>query len=309
MAKRITDKRLFSGIIVLIVLAVFAIVSRFNSDSDSPDTETAAANSLSLKSYEFSVSFIDVNQGDCELIVCEDIAILVDGGESEEAADVLQYLNDNGVSELDYYILSHPHSDHIGASAQIIDSVKCDYVVMTDFSENNIPTTRCFEDMLDACEENGVEIITVGAGDVINADKLELKFYAPFFESEDYNDMSLVFTASYMNSTVLFTGDTGVSVERDILEEYPDISADVIKIAHHGSSSSSCREFIEAVSPDYAVISCGSDNKYGHPHKETTALLNYLGIEYKRTDNSGTVIYCGDGNNMIFTEYCNASDN
>lgn len=244
------------------------------------------------------VSFIDVGQGDCSLIQCNGVNILVDGGEFTYTGTVGNYLESVDVEKIDCYILTHPHSDHIGAAAGIISQYPVDKVLLTQFSEFNIPTTNTYEEMLDAISETSTEIVEVKAGDELKFGELEIDIIAPFEESDDYNDMSIVFTASYKDSKLLFTGDTTKKIEKKILAEGYDVDCDVLKIAHHGSSTSSAAEFVDAVSPELAVISCGLNNSYGHPHFETTDLLNNRAIKYLRTDESGTVIYYGDGRLM-----------
>lgn len=315
MRGKIANKRYINAIVSVCTVLIVLLFSYVNNDKILEGIEIIRGNrfnsnltkesTFTLSDYPFSVSFIDVEQGDCELVICGDTVVLIDGGEVEKSGIVLDYLENNAISEIDYYILTHPHSDHIGASSTIVDSIACKSVVMTDFSENNIPASGIFSDLIDSIEDNNCEIITASAGDVINAGELELKFFAPVYETDDYNDMSLVFTVSYLDSKVLFTGDASYSVEKDIIESNDDISADVLKIAHHGSSTSTCEEFIDAVSPEYAVISCGADNRYGHPHREIISLLNEKEIIFKRTDYCGTIIYYGDGKNMTFAEYGN----
>lgn len=257
--------------------------------------ENSAEGNVSYYDYPFYVCFIDVGQGDCELISCNGVNILVDGGEAKYAGRVLNYLDSLGIEKLDCYIATHPHSDHIGASASILSQIPCDNVFTTYFSEHNIPTSNTYESFLDAVYDSGATAVAVEAGDEYKFGELTLKIFAPVTESDEYNDMSIVFSAEYKNASVLFTGDATKTVEKQILSQGYDVSADAIKIAHHGSTSSNSEEFIEAVAPESAVISCGKDNSYGHPHREIINLLTLEEIEYYRTDISGTIVYYSDG--------------
>lgn len=249
------------------------------------------------------ISFIDVGQGDCSLISCDGVNILVDGGEAENSRRVIKFLQDNAIDYIDCYILTHPHSDHIGASADIINNIDCGKVFTTFFSEFNIPTSSLYENLIDTIFDNGVELITVEAGDIYTFGNLEIEIIAPFVESDDYNEMSIVFIASFLETRCLFTGDTTREVEYQILERNYDVDCDLIKIAHHGSVTSNSFEFIDAVSPDLAVISCGKDNSYGHPHREIISMLKENEIQYFRTDELGTIVYYGDGKNMMIEAY------
>ena len=246
----------------------------------------------------FCVTFLDVGQGDCEIISCNGYNILIDGGEAENAGKIIRYLKSSGIEKLDCYILTHPHSDHIGVAPSILAEFPCDMIFTTYFSEFNIPTTSLYERTLDAIYENGAEPVLVEAGDSYTFGDLKIDIFAPIYESDDYNAMSIVCKATYKDASVLFTGDTIKNVENQILDMQFDIDADILKAAHHGSSTSSGEDFINAVSPDSVIISCGADNAYGHPHREVIKLLQESETEYLRTDEKGTVYYFGDGHNM-----------
>lgn len=282
--------------IVLIICLIFA--PELLTDNNSGDDPSGK-----FTDNPFCVSFIDVGQGDCALISCNGVNILVDGGEAGYAKTVLNYLDENDIEKIDCYVLTHPHSDHVGAASTILESIECDKVFTTYFSEFNVPTSVLYENLINTVYDYSNEAIAVEAGDSYKFGDLEINILAPVIESDDYNEMSIVFTATYEDSTVLFTGDTTIPVEKQMLENEFDVDADVIKIAHHGSSTSSSYDFINAVSPEIAIISCGKNNSYGHPHKEVVSLLNDLEIESYRTDQSGTIVYYGDGKTMNIGEY------
>ncbi len=291
--RKSTNKRSISFLTSVIFVIVIACIGYFL-----PEKNDAPDDSLNYTDYPFCVTFLDVGQGDCELITCGGYTILIDGGEAENASFVLDYLENNGIDKIDCYILTHPHSDHIGAAPKILSSVPCDKVFTTYFSEFNIPTTNLYENVLDAIYDSGAEPVAVEAGDSFSFGDLKLNIVAPIVESDDYNSMSIVGTVTYKDTTVLFTGDTTKQVEKQILENGYDVSADLLKAAHHGSTTSNSEAFIDAVSPDYAVFSCGLNNSYGHPHDEIVSLFEEKEIEYLRTDYHGTIVYYGDGTNM-----------
>lgn len=277
-------------VVSLVLIAVF--IPQFIGLNFSNDDNTEYYQS------PFCVSFVDVGQGDCTLLSCNGVNILVDGGEAEYAGTVLSYLKSVEVDKIDCYILSHPHSDHIGAGAEIINSIPIDKVFVTHFSEFNIPTTNTYENILDAIASSSAELVEVAAGDNFTFGDLKLNIVAPYEESDDYNDMSIVFTATYKDTSILLTGDTTKKVEKQILSSGADIDCDILKIAHHGSSTSSAAEFIDAVSPELSVISCGENNSYSHPHNEILELFANRGLKYMRTDEMGTIVYYGDGKVM-----------
>lgn len=250
--------------------------------------------------YPLRVSYLDVGQGDCELIQCEDVTVLIDGGESEQFYNVSSYLKAAGVDRIDCYILTHPHSDHMGIAADIINKFQVDTVFITQFSQMNMPTTKTYEDMLRAAKKTDVTITTVKAGDSYTFASLKIDILAPMEETEDYNDMSIVVKATYKSRSFLFCGDISSNVEEQILSSGANVKADVIKIAHHGSNTSSSDAFLEKVSPELAVISCGIENSYGHPHTETLNTLDKHNIKYFRTDKEGTVLIYSDGHGLNY---------
>lgn len=248
--------------------------------------------------YPMTVTFIDVGQGDCSLIECGDTVILIDGGEAEYAGSVNSYLAFKGISEIDCYIFTHPHSDHIGAVPGIMRVNDVNQVMMTTFSKINIPTTNTYEKLLDAVSEEDCDILFVSAGETYTYGELTLDILSPSSQTDEYNDMSVVVKVSYEDTSFLFTGDATQTVEKEMVSKF-DLSADVLKVGHHGSHTSSSEEFISAVSPLLAVISCGTYNSYGHPHKDVVDLLEAHNITISRTDLQGNVVVYSNGKNIF----------
>lgn len=249
--------------------------------------------------YPVTVAFVDVGQGDGIVIECDGRVIAIDGGEESSTYKFNLYLRSRGIKAIDCYIATHPHADHIGAIPGIFSLYEVDTVFMPSFSEINAPATKTYENFLNAVDAEGCEVVSPAPGDVYSFGALKLTFLAPIEESENYNNMSLVLKAEYGSTSFLFAGDAEKYSERLILASGADIRADVLKVGHHGSGSASGAEFIEAVSPEIAVISCGAGNDYGHPHPETLAALENAGAEIYRTDISGTIILHSDGNKII----------
>jgi len=246
----------------------------------------------------FSVSFFDVGQGDCELITCNGRTILIDGGEKEYSGRVVSYLRNKGINKIDCYILSHPHSDHIGVSADVMSNFEIGDVLSTAFSEDNIPTTATYERTLLAIDEYAGKYIEVKAGDTFRYGELNISILSPSEEYEEYNDMSIVCRITFRNVSALFCGDATAAIEEKLLENGAKLQSDIYKVSHHGSSTSNTYDFLEAVCPQVCVISCGKGNSYGHPHSEIIQNLDKLGIKYYRTDRQGTVVVSSDGSKI-----------
>lgn len=240
------------------------------------------------------VSFIDVGQGDSEFIELPNgETLLIDAGTNETGADVVSYISSLGYTSIDYVVGTHPHEDHIGGLDDVIRTFDIGSVYMPKVTAD----TKTFEDVLDAVAEKGLSINTAKAGvSIVDGDGLSVKMLAPVLDEYDNtNDYSAVIKVAYGDTSFLFTGDAEEYAESLITG---DVDSDVLKVGHHGSSTSTGEAFLERVSPSYAVISCGLGNSYGHPHTETIEKLG--GIPVFRTDEMGTIVATSEGSEISF---------
>lgn len=253
-----------------------------------------------VESGQTEVHFIDVGQGDCQLIRSGSMNVLIDAGESDKAAEVISYLDSFGIQRLDYVIATHPHSDHIGALDEVIEKYEIGKVIMPRLKEEIVPTTACYKSLLEAISKKGLKITEAVAGNTYQLDGSTLEIIAPVKKYDDINNSSVVCRLVCGRTDFLFTGDIEKEAEQDILDSGAFISAGVLKAAHHGSSGSSSAEFLEAVNMDYAVISCGADNSYGHPHDKAVSRINAICKNIIRTDLSGNIVFYWDGNSLSY---------
>ena len=284
-----------SYLLIILVVAVLAALAVFNAVKMSKKKNDTAEGVL-------SVHYIDVGQGDGIVIKCNDTVIVIDGGEEETAAKTVSYIKSLGVKTVDCYIATHPHSDHIGACEAIFRAFKVNEVMTTHFSALNTPTTRVYETFLDAVEKEKCVLTEVKPGQAYEYGDLRLDILGPVIESADYNDMSIVFKLVYKETSFLFTGDAQLASEDAILSAGYDVSADVLKVGHHGSSGATSQAFLNAVHPSFAVISCAKNNDYGHPHAATLSRLEKANVRVLRTDQSGTVVLLSDGKDVYIKE-------
>lgn len=247
------------------------------------------------------VHFIDVGQGDCELIIADDgTTVLIDSGEYDYASTVLGYLEDHGITRLDYIVVSHPHTDHMGGMATIIrDIPEVGTFIMPRVADDFIPTTTAYEKMLEALEKKGCEVrmarteeIDIGSG--------KLKLITADYSGDNMNNYSVVVKYSLNDTAFLFSGDLEADMEKQLLNAGHDLTADVYKLAHHGSTTSNSALWLTAICPDYCVCECGANNSYGHPHREiVTAVRDYTDI-LLRTDINGNIVFTTDGANITY---------
>ena len=276
-----------------ILLSTFTLGCKQANAINKTNIETTNAQVTSLNNMK--VHYIDVGQGDSELIQVDGKNILIDAGNNDSMA--YNYLKQLGIKKIDYVMATHPHSDHIGGMTQIINEF--------DIGEFYAPkvnhTTKTFENMIKALQSKGIKLTAPTPGDTLNVGNATLQFLAPnSTKYEDMNNYSIACKLKYGNTSYVFMGDAEALSEGEILAKQLDISADVLKLGHHGSHSSTSQAFLEKVNPKYAIVSCGKENDYGHPHQETIDKINKKGIEILRTDVSGTIISTSDGNNIKF---------
>lgn len=241
------------------------------------------------------IHFIDVGQGDSILVnLPQKFTMLIDAGNNNDGEKIVRYIKDQGIKRIDYIVGTHPHEDHIGALDVVIQTFDIGKVYMPKVSHN----TKTFKDVLLAVKEKGLKVSSPKPGEIIfDKEDLKVQFLAPNAENyEELNNYSIVTKVTYGEASFLLAGDAEDVSEKEMLKKFgTGLKANVLKLGHHGSTSSTTPEFLKAVSPEYAVISVGKDNTYGHPHKETIGRLNKKGIKIYRTDKNGTVVMSSDG--------------
>ena len=256
--------------------------------------------SVTVAEGNIAVHFIDVEQGDCELIVSGDTTVLVDCGEKIFSSRVIDYLKSQGIRKLDYIIATHPHEDHIGGMSDIMQSFAVGKVIMPEVPADLLPMGRNFEKMLDTIESRGIDAEYCRQGAKLDiGNGAEIEFIAPVHDDyTNLNNYSIVFRLVHGNRSFLFTGDVERAAESDILNSGQYLDSDVLKVGHHGSTSSSTPTFIEAVSPEYAVIEVGEGNSYGHPKAEVVNRLLSYDCTIYTTMTNGNIVFVSDGENL-----------
>ena len=237
--------------------------------------------------------FIDVGQGDAILVTTAEGNMLVDTSEDDAREALDAYLRSAGVTTLKYLVLTHPDADHIGNADYIINNFQVENVIMTDHAA----TSKTYERLLDAIESSKTNLILPEPGYTFSLGAVQNTVIAPNEDYNDSNEMSLVIKSVYGNTSVMLTGDAEKGSEEDILKKYSAdaLKCDILKVGHHGSSSSTTDGFLAAVDPSIAVISCGDGNSYGHPHKEISDKLAASGVTVYRTDLEGSIVFKTDG--------------
>lgn len=248
---------------------------------------------------KLTVHYIDVGQGDSIYITSGGEGMLIDCGESGEAERVISYLDNMGISKIDYVVGTHPHSDHMGGMSKIVEHFDIGEMIIPHIDDSDTPTTKYFEKFLNACAAKNLSLTEAEVGREFKVGDAELKIIAP--NSPDYsnvNNYSVGFIMHHGDNSFIFTGDAEKLAEKEMLENNNLEDIDVYKTGHHGSDTSSSEDFLNVIKPDYAVISCGEGNSYGHPNDITIENLSRFTDKIYRTDLVGTVVFTSDGKSL-----------
>lgn len=252
--------------------------------------------------YDMSVHFIDVGKADSIYIKCKDKNILIDSGEKNTYDLVNEYLRRQNVKVLDLVIATHPHTDHIGGMPKVIEEFQINKLLMPELKEEVIPTSRTYEKFLLAIKNKNIAPERPIPGTSFNVGELIFEVLAPNKQYDDVNNNSIVVKMTFKNTSFLFTGDAEKESENDMMNNNFNLEADVLKVGHHGSKTSTSSAFLRKVNPKYAVICVGED-RYNLPKKITIDKLTKRNIKVFRTDCNGTVVFSTDGNKIsVFTE-------
>ncbi len=280
-----------SSLIAVILFVVFVVAYNIYEVATDPNKDGEL----------LEIHIIDIGQGDSALIRHKDSTILIDTGPRDSEYFLKNYLEKNGVDSIDFVILTHPHEDHIGGAAMVLDNFSIGKLLLTDMESTHF----VFDEMLDSIEKNGIDAEIPSPGDEYSVGDIKFKILAPITPTDFANNMSLVVKFTFGGTDFLFTGDAEKEVEWEILNRYPKemFDCDFLKVGHHGSNTSSTAEFLKAVSPKIATISCAYNNDYGHPHGEVMDRLQKCGTEMILiTKDRGSFIVYSDGENVFYKD-------
>lgn len=245
---------------------------------------------------ELMVHYIDVGQADCILLQCGGKSLLIDGGNVDDGRKVVTYLQEQGISELDTVICTHAHEDHVGG----LPAVLAVFPVHKVYAPTKTYASSCFDDFVRYVEQQRLEITAPVPGDSFYLGGAKVTVLGPLRTYSATNNTSIVVKVVFGSSSFLFTGDMEVLAENELLDSGAGVKADVLKVGHHGSNTSTGYRFLYEVNPEYAVISVGTGNAFGHPHEEPLSRLEQAGVTQFRTDQLGTVIAVSDGLTITF---------
>lgn len=258
---------------------------------------TATAAPTPLPGDGLTVTYLDVGQGDCTLLQCDGQVMLIDAAEGNQANKITAYLKQHGVTAIDYLICTHAHADHCGGMRAVIAA----FPVRTLYSSVTSSRNGAFQRVMRAAETANLAITVPDVGDTFPLGSATVTVLGPQKHYSDVNNQSLILRVDYGSNAFLFTGDAEYESETDVLDAGENVRCDVIKAGHHGSHTSTGYRLLYEAQPKYAVISCGANNEYGHPHDDTLSRLRDADVTVYRTDLNGTIVCRSDGVNLTFT--------
>ncbi len=295
--KKSSKKLTLTEIILALIIFILGLI--FGDQVTGPTENTATTGGL--VDGKPAMHFVDVGQGDCTLITYNGDAVLIDAGPVSAGDSAAEYVMSQ-VDAIDYFIITHPHEDHMGGAADILENIKVKNVIMPDHGVE----TKFYQNAMKQIADHKVNVIYSEAHAVYDTGNIKITIIDSVIpDEENLNNISIIARIDVGSTSIMTTGDAEVEEEMQVVENYTSIlgsslydpailDCDILKVGHHGSTTSSTSEFLDLVTPGVAVISCGVDNSYGHPHQETLDLFADYGFEVYRTDLSGTIVLSGE---------------
>lgn len=275
----------------VLLAIVFSVISGFL-----PGVLSSLTAKAEIPGNQFSVYFLDVGQADAALVLCDGKSMLIDGGNSDDSSRIYSFLKQMDIQKLDYVVCTHAHEDHCGGLSGALNFAAADTILapVTEYD------SKAFNSFKKYAAQQNLTITVPQAGDSFQLGSADVKILGPIHASDDPNNTSIVLRIQYGETSFLFTGDAEREEEQDILNSGSELSSTVLKVAHHGSETSTTYPFLREVMPEYAVISVGKNNSYGHPSDDTLSRLRDAGTKICRTDLEGDIVCTSDGKSVTF---------
>lgn len=262
-----------------------------------------AVDGIRVADTDFAVYYLDVDQSDCSIVVCDGKVMVIDTGSYPQLVKIQEALYTLEVDTIDYLVITHQHDDHMSCAERLIWIYDVKNIIMPRLSEENAVNTETYARLLNTIADYDVNPIAAQHSENFDLGSATVEVLAPLKQYKELNNMSIVMKINYGETSFLFQGDAESQVENDLLYSDYNLTADVLKLGHHGSKTASTEKYLDAVNPQIAIISCGQGNSYGHPRNTVMEYLVERDIDYYITVDSGDITVSSDGKNIqVFTE-------
>ncbi len=264
---------------------------------------SGAVDGIKVADTNFAVYYLDVGQSDCSIVVCNDEVMVIDTGSYPQLVDIQEALYALEVKTINYLVVTHQHDDHMSGVERLIEHYDVENIIMPRLSEENMVESETYNRLLHAITDHNVNPLVAQNLDSFNLGGATIDILAPQKQHKELNNMSIVMKITYGETSFLFQGDAESQVEKDLLFSDYDLTADVLKLGHHGSKTASTEKYLDAVNPKFAIVSCGQGNSYGHPRVSVMEYLVERDIKYYITVDNGDITVASDGKNIeVFTQ-------
>ncbi len=284
--------------VVVTVLEIFGITN-WNKVS----LFSGAVDGLKVADTDFAVYYLDVGQSDCSIVVCDGEVMVIDTGSYPQLLDIQEALYALEVKTINYLVVTHQHDDHMSGAERLIKLYDVENIIMPRLTEENAVSSETYDRVLHAISEYKVNPIAAQEINGFNLGSATINIISPRKQYKELNNMSIVIKIIYGETSFLFQGDAESQVEKDLLVSDYDLTADVLKLGHHGSKTATTEKYLDAVKPKFAIVSCGQGNTYGHPRVTVMEYLVERNIDYYITVDNGDITVESDGKNIkVFTQ-------
>ena len=298
---KITANCILVFIVFSLILSIFDITGIFTWRR--LFTVTNLVDGVKPVNSNFAVYFLDVGQSDCTIVQCDNEILMIDVGTKNQVYNIRKSLYTLDINSIDYMVVTHQHDDHMSGAAEIIEHYDVANIMMPKLSSMNAVNSLTYKDLINKIGEYDVNPIAIEAGYTFKVGSALVEVLSPIKQDKELNNMSTVLKITYGDTSFLFQGDSEQKVENQLINLEYDVSADVLKVGHHGSNTSTSEMYLNEVNPDFAIISCGPDNNYGHPTHGIIDKLENREVETYITSLQGNITAISDGKTVsIITE-------
>lgn len=294
------QKKLIVYILVILIFAisVFILEKADVVSLNQIKNTLGAIDGVNSVNSDFAVYYLDVGQSDCTIVVCDGEVLMIDCGTLNQLNTIRQSLLSLKVDTIDYMVISHQHDDHMGSATEIINDYKVENFIMPRLVKSNNVTSKTYNTLINTINNKGINKIPAQDCKQFMLGDALVEILSPSVQSNNLNNMSVVLKITYGETEFLFQSDSETKIENDLIYSDFDIDVDVLKVGHHGSKTSTSDKYIDATSPEIAIVSSGCGNNYGHPNGEILNRLEKNGINTFITSLHGDIVIASDGVNI-----------